>query len=154
QPHAAARRPFAPRLEALEDRSLPSTLTVTNLADSGRGSLRGQIAAASPGDTIVFKPQLSGAIAPGSTLALDRNVSVVGNLDAAGNPLVTLTSSGRDGSTDLAVNPGVTASVSGLTLTGATEAAVFNQGSLTLRSVAVTGNWVGYYGLFGDHTGT
>jgi hypothetical protein len=154
QSHAAARRPFAPRLEVLEDRSLPSTLTVTNLADSGRGSLRGQLAAASPGDTIVFKRGLSGTIALGSTLTLDRNVSVVGNLDAAGNPLVTLTSSGWDGTTDLAVNPGVTASVSGLTLTGATEAAVFNRGSLNLRRVVVTGNWIGYYGIFDSHTGT
>ena len=148
------RRSFVPRLDVLEDRSLPSTLTVTNLADSGRGSLRGQLAVASPGDTIVFKPGLSGTIALGSTLTLDRNVSVVGNLDAAGNALVTLTSSGRDDSTDLAVNAGVTASVSGLTLTGATEAAVFNRGSLTLRRVAVTGNWIGYWGIFGDHTGT
>ena len=146
------RRSFVPRLEALEGRCLPSTFTVTNLADSGRGSLRGQVAAAAPGDTIVFKPRLSGTIALGSTLTLDRNVSVVGNLDAAGNPLVTLTSSGRDGSTDLAVNPVVTASVSGLTLTGATEAAVFNQGSLTLSHVVVTGNWIGS-GAF-DHTGT
>src|SRR5262249_19648027 len=75
-------------------------------------------------------------------------------LDAAGNALVTLTSSGRDGATDLAVNPGVTASVSGLTLTGATEAAVFNRGSLTLSRFAVTGNWIGFYMLSDNHTGT
>src|SRR5262249_41598425 len=75
-------------------------------------------------------------------------------LDGAGNPLVTLTSPGRDGSTDLAVNPGVTASVSGLTVTGATEAAVFNRGSLTLRRVAVTGNWIGYSGPPSDYPGT
>jgi hypothetical protein len=153
QPQAAVRRPFVPRLDVLEDRCLPSTLTVTNLADSGDGSLRGQLAAASAGDTIDFAPGLSGTIALGSDLTLDRNVSVAGNLDAAGNPLVTLTSSGRVDSTDLAVNSGVTASVSGLTFTGATYAAIFNQGSLTLRRVTVTGNQIMYYG-FGDHTGT
>jgi len=141
-----SRRPsFVPRLLALEDRALPSTLTVTTLADSGDGSLRGQLAAAAPGDTIDFAPGLSGSIALGSTLTLGRDVTVVGNLDVAGNPLVTLTGSGRDGTTDLAVNPGVTASVSGLTLTGATEHAVFNRGSLTLRHVAVTGNQIGYW---------
>src|SRR5262249_5788879 len=132
QSHAAARRPFVPRLEALEDRSLPST--VTNLADAGPGSLRRQLAAAAPGDTIDFAPELNGAIALGSTLTLDRNITVVGNLDAAGNPLVTLSGAG------LAVNPGVTASVFGLTVTGARGFAVFNLGSLTLSRVVVTEN--------------
>src|SRR5262245_54256200 len=112
---ASRRRSFMPRLDVLEDRSLPSTLTVTSLADSGRGSLRGQLANAAPGDTVVFKKGLSGAISLSDTLILSRNVSIVGTLNGAGNPLVTLTSFGRQGSTDLTVNAGVTASVSGLT---------------------------------------
>jgi hypothetical protein len=33
---------FRPRLEALEDRCLPSTLTVTNTLDRGPGSLRAE----------------------------------------------------------------------------------------------------------------
>jgi hypothetical protein len=48
-----------PRLEALEDRWLFSTLTVTNTLDSGAGSLRAQIDAAHSGDTIVFASTLS-----------------------------------------------------------------------------------------------
>jgi hypothetical protein len=127
---------------------------VTNLADSGLGSLRGQLAAASAGDAIVFKQGLSGTIALGGTLTLDRDISVAGPLDAAGNPLVTLSSSGQDDTMDLWVNPGVTAAVSGLTFTGATDAAIFNRGSLTLRNVAVTGNWIGYWGLISNFTGT
>jgi hypothetical protein len=46
-----------PRLEVLEGRALPSTLSVTTLRDSGvagDGSLRGEIAAAQSGDTITF----------------------------------------------------------------------------------------------------
>ena len=35
---------FLPRLEALECRALPSTLTVLNNADSGSGSLRAMLA--------------------------------------------------------------------------------------------------------------
>ena len=65
---AAARRPqtparhragFHPRLEALDDRLLPSTLTVTSTSDSGAGSLRAEIAAAHGGDTIVFDAGLA-----------------------------------------------------------------------------------------------
>ena len=42
------------RLEALEDRTLPAIITVTNLLDSGPGSLRAAVAAANNSDTIVF----------------------------------------------------------------------------------------------------
>jgi hypothetical protein len=47
-------------LEALEDRTVLSTLTVFNNADSGPGSLRDRISAANSGDTIVFDPSLAG----------------------------------------------------------------------------------------------
>src|SRR5262249_25514194 len=56
--------PIRPRLEVLEDRYLPSTLTVTNNSDTGAasdGSRRGEIlAAASSGDKIVFAGSLAG----------------------------------------------------------------------------------------------
>jgi hypothetical protein len=51
-------RHFRPQLETLEGRDVPSTLTVTSAADSGAGSLRAEIAAANPGDTINFAPSL------------------------------------------------------------------------------------------------
>jgi predicted outer membrane repeat protein len=58
-PSASPRyRAGLPLLEALEDRQLFSTLTVTNLQDSGAGSLRAAITAAQSGDTIVFSPTL------------------------------------------------------------------------------------------------
>src|SRR5947209_12432374 len=59
------RREFVPRLEGLEDRSLPSTFTVMNLHDSGAGSLRQAVlsADAHPGpDVIRFAPGLHGTI--------------------------------------------------------------------------------------------
>jgi hypothetical protein len=51
---------YRPRLETLEDRCLPSTLTVSSTADSGPGSLRDTLAAAQSGDTIVFDRSLDG----------------------------------------------------------------------------------------------
>jgi hypothetical protein len=51
-----------PRLERLEDRTVPSTLFVTNTRDDGTsGSLRAQVTAAQSGDTIRFDPGLQGA---------------------------------------------------------------------------------------------
>jgi hypothetical protein len=60
---APARKPtqvFRPRVEVLEGRDVPSTLTVLNNLDSGAGSLRAEIAAANSGDTINFATGLAG----------------------------------------------------------------------------------------------
>src|ERR1700736_3334612 len=53
-------RSFVPRLEPLEDRMVLSTLTVTNPADSGDGSLRAAIALAQSGDQVFFDTSLKG----------------------------------------------------------------------------------------------
>src|SRR6516162_1208819 len=63
KPKAGSRKPprFRPQLEVLEDRWMPSTLTVTNNLDNGSvGSLRYEIGQAKKGDTIVFAPSLNG----------------------------------------------------------------------------------------------
>lgn len=52
------RRRRRPCLEQLEDRMVPSTLTVLNNHDGGTGSLRDTLATAKGGDTIVFDPSL------------------------------------------------------------------------------------------------
>ena len=53
-------RSLVPRIELLEDRTVLSTWTVTNPADSGDGSLRAAIAGAQSGDQVVFDTSLKG----------------------------------------------------------------------------------------------
>src|SRR6516165_3699459 len=71
---------FRPRLEVLEGRWLPSTLTVTNNLDSGAGSLRADIAAAQSGDTINFAPRLDGQTITLTSgyLAISNNLTIQG----------------------------------------------------------------------------
>jgi predicted outer membrane repeat protein len=106
-----------PCLENLEGRLAPSTLTVSNIDDSGvagDGSLRGEILAASIGDTIVFDPSLSGStinLAKGELL-INKNLSILG-LGAA-----KLTISGQNASRVFEVAAGASAMLSDLTVSG------------------------------------
>src|ERR1700693_5359657 len=76
----APRRSFVPRLECLEDRTVPSTLTVANNLASGAGSLRAALASAANGDTIAFAPSMSGKTITLTSGALNAtaNVTIVG----------------------------------------------------------------------------
>jgi hypothetical protein len=101
------------RLEALEDRWLPSTLTVLNTLDSGPGSLRGEIAAASSGDTITFAPSLDG-----QTITLTSGeLALTQSLDIEGPGAGLLTVSGNNASRVFDISSGVTATIAGLTIT-------------------------------------
>jgi hypothetical protein len=86
----------------------PGTLTVTSLADSGSGTLRDLLTIAVPGDTITFAPGLTGSIMLGQSLpTVNKAVTIIG----PGAASVALSGSG------LNISNGVTASVSGLTIT-------------------------------------
>jgi hypothetical protein len=61
---------------AVSPQAFSTTLSVTSLADSGAGTLRDRIAAASPGDTIQFG--LSGTITLNSELVLSKNLRING----------------------------------------------------------------------------
>ncbi len=73
-------RRFVPQLEALEDRTVLSILTVTSAADDGSaGTLRAVLAGAKSGDTIQFASKLNGqtiTLKQGE-LAINRSLTIL-----------------------------------------------------------------------------
>src|SRR5579859_1454667 len=68
---------YRPHVVILEDRCLPST--VTNLADSGSGSLRDALLNTPAGGTINFASGLTGTLTLTSApLMISQNVSIMG----------------------------------------------------------------------------
>ncbi len=106
------RSAFAPRLEAVERRTLLSTITVTNLFDTGAGSLRAAIASANDGDTIDFAPGVVGSIVLMSG-ALDVGVSLT--IQGPGAGLLTIDGDEEDRIFDL-TDAAATDEIDGLTI--------------------------------------
>lgn len=110
--HQRVCRGFTPRLEPLEDRTVPSTLTVQNTADSGTGSLRTVIGAVHNGDTIVFAQGVHGTITLTSgDLPIDVSVSIEG--PGANH----LSISGNNTSRIFDISGSASVSITGLTIT-------------------------------------
>jgi hypothetical protein len=107
----AAHRSCRPTLEALEQRGVPSTLTVNSTADSGIGSLRAALNAAHSGDTINF------ALPPTSQITLNSGELLIkNNMTIAGPGAGQLTISGNNASRVFEVAKNATVSLSGLTV--------------------------------------
>src|SRR5262245_22746041 len=106
-PLAGCRRPLPPRLTALEDRTVPSTYTVTSLADSGPGTLRAGVA--SGADTVRFAPGLNG------TIPLASEIAIASSLTIDGPGANHLTVSGG-GTTRVFAVSGGTVTIAGLTI--------------------------------------
>ena len=72
-------------------RPQPITITVTNLNDSGAGSLRNALEFAENGDTIAFSPGLSGTIdLTSGELLINQDVTLIGPATSTGAPAVTI----------------------------------------------------------------
>ncbi|MFZ1640435.1 MAG: Calx-beta domain-containing protein [Candidatus Contendobacter sp.] len=127
-----------------------SSFVVTNLNDSGAGSLRQAVldANAAPGaDTITFQAGLTGTIALTS-----GQIDIAGDLILQGPGARILTVSGNNASRILTVAVGTTVTIDGLTLangssgSGNNGGAIDNQGALTVANSTLSGNRASYGG--------
>jgi len=139
----------------LEDRTVPSVLTVSNTHDtdvSGDGSLRGEILAAHNGDTIQFSPTLKGktiTLTSHSDIIINKSVTIQAQ---AVDKIAVSGSANASRLFEIASGATVTI-ISGLTLekgyaagsfTGGNPAgqggAILDQGTLTLTGDVIKGN--------------
>ncbi len=179
QPRPPAPR-FRPRLEALEGRCVPATLKVTNLLDSGPGSLRYEIAQAKSGDTIAFDKKLDGGTITLTTGELDINKSLT--IQGPGAGLLTVGSTGLANSGSLYNNGSsrifeverwATATLSGMTISNGvgfkssynpygssssdsydgTGGGVLNLGTLTISGCTLSNNFAAPFSLPGTGGG-
>ena len=128
--------------------AMAATFTVTNLNDSGPGSLRQAIIdanAAVDDDAIVFQSSLNGTIALTS-----GELTISSSLTINGPGANVLAVSGNKASRIFKVDSGTTATVDGLTITDghpsggsyqdASGGGIFNGGTLTVSNSALTAN--------------
>ncbi len=126
-------------LEALEPRRLLSTDIVTNLNDSGAGSLRLTLSTAAAGDTIQFASNLNGQaiVLTSGQLSVTQNVTIAG-------PAVGITISGDGASTVFNIAAGINVGISNVTITLGNAGSrgnggdIFNSGTLTLAGDTVS----------------
>jgi hypothetical protein len=126
-------------VDLMEDRTLLSTLTVTNNHDSGPGSLRAALAAATSGETINFANSLTG-----QTITLTSGELTIAKspyIDGLGAGRLTVSSGG--GSRVFAIAAGADVTLSGLTIAHGSAAqggGIDNFGTLTVYGCTLLNN--------------
>jgi hypothetical protein len=124
-----------------------ATLIVTNTADSGAGSLRAAIAAASEGDAIEFDPALNGQTIITSGLGIDKNITING----PGPNQLAVSGSGSQ-SRVFRITPGHIVIIAGLKISsgsaeGGSGGGIFNeQATLTVNNCQIDGNFAAFGG--------
>jgi hypothetical protein len=114
---------------------------VTNINDSGEGSMRDIIACAGTGAMITFSTDVSGS----TILLTTGEIEINKNLTLAGPGALLLALSGNNASRIFHILPGNTLTIQGMTLKDATSVtnggAVYAQGNLTLNGVILQNNF-------------
>ena len=146
------RRRIRPSLLVLENRTLLSTLVVTNLQDSGNGSLRYELSQANNNDTITFQSTLFAAgqqtiTLTSGPLAVSKDVSIQGPgaslLTVSGNSTQEIFKVSSPGS------PSQGSTISGMTITrgfnSTNGGAIYNSGTLALSGCTISGSKAGTF---------
>jgi FG-GAP-like repeat len=134
-----------------------ATFTVTNLYDSGTGSLRDALSAANPNDTIDIAPNLAGGtlILTNGQLDITKNLTINGITNADGTPAITIDAGGNSRVFDVddGTNATITVKLDGLVMenghVGADNGGAITVGkydALTLSNSRLTGNSAAYSG--------
>ena len=146
---ARQRRRMRPTLLALEDRRLLSTFTVTSTLDNGSaGTLRwavGQANSAGGAETIAFDKTVFKTPQTITLTGTQLELSDTTGTETITGPKAGVTVSGGGLSRVFQVDGGVTASISGLTITGGKTTGngggLYNdRGTATLTNCTVSGN--------------
>src|SRR4029453_13433713 len=124
-----------------------ATITVTNQNDSGVGSLRQAIIAASPGDTINFAPSVRTISLLTGELVIDKNLTITG---PGANRLTVHVETGVARARVFKISSNtVTVSISGITISngwavdGPGGGGILSAGVLTLTDCTISDNFTG-----------
>ena len=135
---------YRPRLEVLEGRCLPST--VTNLNDAGADSLRDAIASTPSGGTVDFQTGLTGTI-----VLTTGELAITKDLTIAGPGVGVITVSGNHADRVFDIGAAFSVGISGMTIangraTTASGGGIYNSGTLTITSSTLSGNSTNIFG--------
>ena len=122
-------------IDTLEDRTMLSVITVTNLKDSGSGSLREAVASAnaSPGaDVIRFQGTLAGTI-----VLTSGQMEITDTLAIDGPGMSRITISGNNASRVFKMGPGTEVSIDDLTIANALNTDKEDVGIIVSRGGAI-----------------